>query len=91
MAFATRTEKDVGYANYITWPLAATQQIVILETKINETASFLTGQTSEVLALIEKYRPAKEVLETNPEERKIWKEVDQLNEAIKNRVAHITR
>ena len=83
-------ENTVGRGTYETWSTGATRQIENLEIKLRETCGFLTGQVSEVLTMLEKkYRPTEEVLNSNPEERKIWKEAGQLRNAIENRVYNL--
>lgn len=84
-------ENTVGRGVYETWSTGATRQIENLEIKLRETCGFLTGQVSEVLAMLEKYRPTQEVLDSNPEERKIWKEFGQLKTAISNNVERVLR
>jgi len=84
-------EHTVGKGVYETWPTGATRQIENLETKLRETCGFLTGQVSEVLDLLEKYRPTQEVLNSDPKERNIWKEFGQLKTAIINRVEHVLK
>lgn len=83
-------QDTIGRSVYESWPTGATRQIEQLEIKLLETSRFMTGQVSEVVSWIERYRPSKEVLETDGEQRKIWKEVDQLKMAIKNRARHIS-
>ena len=84
-------ENTVGRGVYETWPTGATRQIENLEIKLRETCGFLTGQVSEVIAMLEKYRPTQEVLNSDPKEREIWKEVRQLKSAIINRVEHVLK
>ena len=84
-------ENTVGRGVYETWATGATRQIENLETKLRETCGFLTGQVSEVLAMLEKYRPSQEVLDSDPKEREIWKEFGQLKTAITNRVNHLLK
>jgi len=83
-------ENTVGRGTYETWPTGATRAIELIETQLRETTGFLTGQVTEVLTMLEKkYRPTEEVLNSNPEERKIWKEAGQLRNAIENRVYNL--
>ena len=84
-------ENTVGRGVYETWATGATRQIENLEIKLIETCDFLTGQVSEVIAMLEKYRPSQEVLDSDPKEREIWKEVKQLKSAIINRVNHLLK
>ena len=84
-------ESDVGRGVYETWPTGATRKIAELEIKIKESAGILSSLLKDFEYLEKRFKPNKEELEANNEERNFWKPINDAKARCVNWSQHLLR